>query len=86
MKAITAFIAGVLMSFSFSQNDLSKVEETAYRLISVVVYEFTEPEEQSAASFLTESERAAVGRYFETPQLQEVYPGIGRALDANKKS
>lgn len=37
-------------------------------------------DDENHADALTASEAKAVGRYFKTPKLEEVYPGIGRAL------
>ncbi len=34
---------------------------------------------------LTETEKRQVGRYFESPQLAEVYPGIGKAMSLKKR-
>jgi hypothetical protein len=38
-------------------------------------------EQPDPDAMLTESERASLSRYLDVPQVAEVYPGIGRALE-----
>ena len=57
-----------------------EIKVTAQNIIRMVVEELTPEYNTQVADHLTGPELKALGRYLETPSLEEVYPGIKEAL------
>ena len=77
-------LAFMILSASFSQGIDSPaiigIKTQAHALIRQTLQAFTPVEGVLLEEQLTDTELKAIGRYFETPSLGEVYPGIGYAL------
>ena len=80
MKSVYAFLAGMMVSGSIGGFEPTLIKDKAYHLIYEVLEQFTPETAEGPGISLTNAEKRAVGRYFDTPELKEVYPGIGRVL------
>ena len=80
MKPLYAFIAGLTFAGVAGDVEVRHIKQQAYTLIRETIATFTPDEVESPCLNLTQAEKRAIGRYLETPDLGEVYPGIGRAL------
>ena len=80
MKHFLAFIAGILAASSMTELPKLTPSDIALEAIAEVLKGLSPTTLTEHSLELTASEKKAVGRYFETPQLEEIYPGIGRAL------
>ena len=73
---VLSTVIGMLNLTGYAQID---VQEAAQSVIANVLRVSTPEQPAELHEQLTPSEQRAVGRYFETPTLDEVYPGIGDA-------
>ena len=77
-------LAFMILSASFSQGIdapcFTGIKTQAHTLIRQTIHAFTPETSVLLEEQLTDTELKAIGRYFESPSLGEVYPGIGEAL------
>ncbi len=62
----------------------ASVKELALQLIAEA-HASVEVSHEEPTERLTPAETRQIGRYFETPSLEEVYPGVGQAIARSRR-
>jgi hypothetical protein len=84
MSHILAALLPLLILGSLHELPDTSLKDIALQLIAEA-HASVEVNVEEPDAGLTPGEKRQIGRYLETPSLEEVYPGIGQALARNRR-